>query len=761
MEVGRIKNRMPAAIQITAEQLMQEAGDRASQSLPPAPRRHVADTAELASHRLRVRKEFEDRLRANRNNLSVWMRYAKWEGAQGEIDRSRSIYERMIEINYKEPIVWTRYAEQEMRARFMNRARNVFDRAVSLLPRVDALWYKYTYLEEMLGNVDGTRIIFERWMHWEPEEQAWLSYAKFEERQGRTASATSRARGIYERMIACRPSLSSYLRYSKWEEKRNSQFALARRIFERALTELPSSEIDDVFYSSFANFEARCGEDDRARLIFEFGLSRLDAASKGRAVLADAFSSFQRQRGDRNSKDVVIEKRRVSYEAALEKDRFNYDVWLDYVKMEEEEGNEDENNSQMIAQSEGESNIARDASTPGPNLNNSERIRTIYERAVGAVPPSPQKNFWRRYIYLWLRYAFYEELVTKNISQARAVYTTALSIVPHKKFTFGKLWLAAAHFEVRQHDLSAARKLLGRSLGLCPKENVLRGYIVLEQALGEVDRCRILLEKFIQLFPQNAQVWIKFADFERALDEEERARAILALALEQPALDMPEMAWKAAIDLEADLGEIEKGRALYNQLLERTQHVKVWLSKAAFEATVANDVNEVRSVYEHGFKALKDNGDGGEQRALLTDAWRAFEATKVEMAEKEVENAISSGEANDDEISKLTEALKQARNLLSHVESNLPKQIKKRRQTSSSSTSSSGVTIFEEYVEYVFPDSEEKPAHLKLLELAQAWKAKQKQQAVVALSEKTEKGGLEEVGSESKKGIEDENAIEI
>ena len=750
--INKIKNRMPAAIQITAEQLMQEAGDRASQSLPPAPRRHVADTAELASHRLRVRKEFEDRLRTNRNNLSVWMRYAKWEGAQGEIDRSRSIYERMIEINYKEPIVWTRYAEQEMRARFMNRARNVFDRAVSLLPRVDALWYKYTYLEEMLGNIDGTRIIFERWMHWEPEEQAWLSFAKFEERQGRTASVTSRARGIYERMIACRPSLSSYLRYSKWEEKRNAQFALARRIFERALTELPSSEIDELFYSSFANFESRCGEDDRARLVFEFGLARLDAASKGRAFLADAFSSFQRQRGDRNSKDVVLDKRRVSYEASLEKDRFNYDMWLDYVKMEEEEANE-EDSVQMVDQTDGASDMVSGSSSStqssAPNLRNSERIRNIYERAVGSVPPSPQKNFWRRYIYLWLRYAFYEELVAKNISQARAVYTTALSIIPHKSFTFGKLWLAAAHFEVRHRDLAAARKLLGRSLGVCPKENVLRGYIVLEQALGEVDRCRLLLEKFIQLFPQNVQSWIKYAEFERALDEEDRSRAILALALEQPALDMPEMVWKAAIDLEAELGEIEKGRALYNQLLERTQHVKVWLSKAAFEATVANDISEVRSVYERGFKALKDNGDGGEQRALLTDAWRAFEATRVELAEKELESAISGG-ATDNDISTLKEALKQARELLVHVESNLPKQLKKRRQTSSSSSSSStaNVAIFEEYVDYVFPDAEEKPAHLKLLELAQAWKAKQKGQ------EKEEK--KEVINQE-----DDENAIEI
>jgi crooked neck len=770
-----IKNRMPAAIQITAEQLIQEAGDRASQSLPSAPRRHVADAAELASHRLRVRKEFEDRLRINRHNLSVWMRYAKWEGAQGEIDRSRSIYERALEINYKDPIVWTRYAEQEMRARFMNRARNVFDRAVSLLPRIDSLWYKYTYLEEMLGNIDGTRIIFERWMHWEPEQQAWLSYAKFEERQGKTAAATARSRGIYERMIACRPILSSYLRYSKWEEKRNSQFALARRIFERALTELPSLEITEDFYSSFALFEARCGEDDRARLVFEFGLSKLDPTSKGREMLADAFSAFQRQRGDRNTKDVVLAKRRVSYEEALEKDRFNYDMWLDYIKMEEEEAfdnddeNNDENTSMITTETTSESiSVGKDSSSSSsPNMKNSERIRTVYERAVGAVPPSPQKTFWKRYIYLWLRYAIYEELVTKNISQARAVYTTALSIVPHKTFTFGKLWLAAAHFEVRQRDLQAARKLLGRSLGLCPKENVLRGYIVLEQALGEVDRCRILLEKFIQLFPQNAQSWIKFAEFERALDEEERARAILALALEQPALDMPETCWKAAIDLEADLGEVEKGRALYNQLLERTQHVKVWLSKAAFEATVANDISEVRRVYESGFAALKETSDGGEQRALLIDAWRAFEATKVELAEQELEAVISRGSLDVD-VSSLSSDVQKAKDQLAHVESNLPKQVKKRRlmNTSAGAASISGSSsappaIYEEYFEYIFPDSEEKPAHLKLLDLAQKWKAKQKQKATSEESKLV----ISEESSVSERVVDnndnDDNAIEI
>jgi len=35
-------------------------------------------------------------------------------------------------------------------------------------------------MEEMLGNVTGASQVFERWMEWEPEEQAWLSYIKME-----------------------------------------------------------------------------------------------------------------------------------------------------------------------------------------------------------------------------------------------------------------------------------------------------------------------------------------------------------------------------------------------------------------------------------------------------------------------------------------------------------------------------------------------------------------------------------------------------
>lgn len=52
-------------------------------------------------------------------------------------------------------------------------------------------------MEEMLGNPAGCRQVFERWMEWEPEEQAWHSYINFELRY----KEVDKARTIYERYI--------------------------------------------------------------------------------------------------------------------------------------------------------------------------------------------------------------------------------------------------------------------------------------------------------------------------------------------------------------------------------------------------------------------------------------------------------------------------------------------------------------------------------------------------------------------------------
>lgn len=52
-------------------------------------------------------------------------------------------------------------------------------------------------MEEMLENIPGARAVFERWMEWQPDEQAWQTYINFELRY----KEIDRARQIYERYI--------------------------------------------------------------------------------------------------------------------------------------------------------------------------------------------------------------------------------------------------------------------------------------------------------------------------------------------------------------------------------------------------------------------------------------------------------------------------------------------------------------------------------------------------------------------------------
>lgn len=71
-------------------------------------------------------------------------------------------------------------------------------------------------------------------------------------------------------------------------------------------------------------------------------------------------------------------------------------------------------------------------------------------------------------------------MVLQDYSRARQIYQEAIKLIPHKQFTFAKLWLMFAKFEIRRLDLPAARKIMGAAIGMCPKEALFKGYIELE-----------------------------------------------------------------------------------------------------------------------------------------------------------------------------------------------------------------------------------------------------------------------------------------
>ncbi|KZL73398.1 pre-mRNA-splicing factor CLF1, partial [Colletotrichum tofieldiae] len=656
----KVKNKAAAPVQISAEQLLREAVDRQEVALQ-APTQRFADLEELHEFQGRKRREFEDYVRRNRVNLNNWMRYAQWELEQKEFLRARSVFERALDVHPNDIRLWIRYIESEMKCRNINHARNLLDRAVTRLPRVDKLWYKYVYMEEMLGNVPGTRQVFDRWMQWQPDEAAWSAYIKLEKRYGEY----DRARDIFRAFTLVHPEPRNWIKWARFEEEFGTS-DMVRDVFGTAIEELGDEFVDEKLFIAYARYEAKLKEYERARAIYKYALDRLPRSRS--MALHKAYTTFEKQFGDKDGvEDVVLSKRRVFYEAQVKENPKNYDTWFDYTRLEETAGDLD-------------------------------RVRDVYERAVAQVPPAQEKRFWRRYIYLWINYAIFEELQAKDVERARQIYRVCLELIPHKKFTFAKIWLLKSQFEIRQGELTAARKTLGQAIGMCPKDKLFRGYIELELKLFEFLRCRTLYEKHIEWNPSNCQTWIKFAELERGLDDLERTRAIFELAVSQPVLDMPELLWKAYIDFEEEEGEYERTRELYERLLEKTDHVKVWISFAHFELNIPEDEEEAeeeapisneakaraRKVFERAHKSMRDK-ELKEEAVTLLNAWLSFERTH----------------GSDDDVEK--------------VQRLMPRKTKRRRRLDDDS--------FEEYIDYVFPADDKQTQNLSnLLAMAQAWK---------------------------------------
>ncbi|KAI0759390.1 hypothetical protein BD413DRAFT_275416 [Trametes elegans] len=689
----RIKNRAPAAIQVTAEQLLRDAQER-QESQFRAPKQRVEDFEELHEYRGRKREEFEKRIRQTRSSIKEWLQYANWEASQGEYARSRSVFERALDVDPRSVQLWLSYTEMELKGRNVQHARNLFDRAVTLLPRVDQLWYKYVYLEELLGNVPGARQVFERWMQWEPDDKAWQAYIKLEQRY----QELDRASAIFERWVAVRPEPRVWVKWGKFEEERG-KLDKAREVFQTALEFFGDDEEQiekaQAVFNAFAKMETRLKEYERARVIYKFALSRLPRSKS--AALYAAYTKFEKQHGTRSTlESTVLGKRRIQYEEELTHDGRNYDVWFDYARLEE--------------------GALRDLREEGATAEEEERatnrVREVYERAVAQVPPGGEKRHWRRYIFLWLYYALFEEIETKDYERARQIYETAIRVVPHKQFTFAKLWIMFARFEVRQLQMTAARKILGAAIGMCPKEALFKGYIQLEFDLREFDRVRTLYEKYIEWDPTNSAAWIKYAELETQLEDFARVRAIYELGVSQTALSMPELLWKAYIDFETEEGEREKARALYERLVQASGHVKVWISYATFEAEpipvpraqrdepdeddedaevpmVEGDPVRARQVFERGYKDLKSKGLKHE-RVVLLEIWKAFEE-KYGAAEDVVK-----------------------------VQGMMP--ITSKRRTVDKET---GQTVEDWDIVFADDEREANPTSFKFLQMAHAWKAAQ------------------------------------
>lgn len=482
---------------ITAEALVSEAYDDRLTPLQ-TPEYKITDLEELHAYQRRKRQEYEGAIRRNRFNFGQWIRYAQFEISQHDFPRARSIFERALDVDSTNVSLWIRYVQIEIKGGNINHARNLLERATKILPRVDKLWYEYASIEESLGNVMAVRNIFKQWLPWKPEKDVWKHYIQFEERY----KEYDNCRSIFEKYVLVFPTSTVWLSWADFEKVRGDEINV-RNVYKLGLRSLlRTRSLDAKFFESWARWETAQGKIDSSRKLYEYGLKCLNDDDKKR--LRKLYSVFEKRHGS----EVTIEKttfeaRKADYESELASNPKDFDKWWLYLDL-----------------------------ISDPTLHLSEDvIRNSFDKALRQTPHSYEKHDWTPYVYIWLRYATWEEIHNRNIKKTRDIYKAALSAIPHQKFTFAKLWIKYSEFELRNGSLKDARLILGQSIGRCPNKKIMSFYVSLEINLKEFDRARKILDKLILSFPKDYDVWLVYVEFEDNLGETERATAIAKLAL--------------------------------------------------------------------------------------------------------------------------------------------------------------------------------------------------------------------------------------
>jgi crooked neck len=142
----------------------------------------------------------------------------------------------------------------------------------------------------------------------------------------------------------------------------------------------------------------------------------------------------------------------------------------------------------------------------------------------------------------------------------------------------------------------------------------------------------------------------------------------------------PENVWKSYINYEISNQEYDKVRSLYERLLEKTKHPKVWFSFSKFEQEIELLYNS-RKVFEKAYQYFKDKGQK-EERLLILENWIKLEE-------------------NINENDKLQLVLDKR-----------PRKVKRQNVINRENN------ITEEYYDYIFPDDEDTVKNFKILENA-------------------------------------------
>lgn len=457
--------------------------------------------------------------------------------------------------------VFNALATLEVKQRRFKEAREVLQKGMDLYPLDHNLFTAAGNVEERVGNYTQARDLYMESLRLEPSAPTLVAFALLELKHPQYPSTTTTETTIDNKLIKV------------------ANFTLIRGLFEEALMLDPRN---GPAYNAYGNAEARRGNIDEARAVFERGTQAncSDAASiyhgygmleismgnveKARSILYKGLESV-REHQDAISSDNPNRDRAAFLSHTLGMLELNSNRASSALTIFQEGIERCGNSSQLLL----------GAALSEVRLGKDEAARSLFERSVYANKKHAQA--WQAWGVM--------ETKAGHFTRASALFQKGIRNAPWH----GSLWHGYASLEVRRDNIANARTLFTGGLKKAKNrhDTLYQGWATLEMREGNLEKARKLISEALTRNKQNGRGWIIAAQIEEEDGHDGLALLMLRRGIECDP-DNAELYRKLGDHL-LRKGKINDAREAYEKGIETNpMYAALYHSLAELEARICN-----------------------------------------------------------------------------------------------------------------------------------------------------------------------------
>jgi tetratricopeptide (TPR) repeat protein len=413
----------------------------------------------------------------------------------------------------------------------LDSAREILERGHVLHPTDPSLMQTLGTLEERCGDLQLAKKRFAASIRVRATAPAFVAWALLEEREGNLVEAVN----LFEQALLTDPLHGAAYNAYGMMEARRGELDRARKVYERGLEINASASV----WHGYGQLELKLGRNpNRARELFRSGVSQ---TREDTAFIWHSLGMLEL--GCQNA----VAARQV-FQDALKRYPRNSRVLVGAALA----------HASSCPESPAQEDVARD----------------FFKRAVAADPA--HAHAWQTWGVFELRHG--------RRDVAEALFKRGLRMCP----THGALWQAWGVLETANGNFDKARQLFVRGSESCPAHvHLFQAWACMEVRAGNIDRARELLDHALESDPSHGPVWTAYGLLEARHGTLARARQNFLTGISRSPHHAP--LYRTYGQAEARSGNYARARELFSEGLRRDpRHAPLYHAFAEFEAMLGN-----------------------------------------------------------------------------------------------------------------------------------------------------------------------------